>query len=619
MDAPAPPPASPVAEAYARRIAELAEAEKAIRGRDDALSRARGIAFLAAVGPGLYGLFAPSSLVWSFAGAAGLVFLVLVYLHAKVATELFDIERRTRFCEQALERAAGTYRTADAYARGDAWVDGEHPYLGDLDVFGPASLFEQLNVTQTPGGAALLAGWLSRPADAETIRQRQRAARELSSQPKLREDLAIAGMRAGTIDRDLTRFVTWTKGAPTMLGRGAVIVIALLFCAATIVLLALPDLVPIGGGRAWLAPAAVQVLILLALRGKADEVLAPVCLKRSPLGQYAEMLALLEEARFEDPDLEALRQQLAPRDEAPASAVLGDLDRLIGYASVRHNALVLVVADLFLVWDLWTAWLVDRWRGRHGAEVERWLDALAELEALISLGAFAHEHPSFAWPELTDEVVFEATALGHPLIPAADRVVNDVAIGGAHCKALMVTGSNMSGKSTMLRAVGVAAVLAQAGAPVCAASLRIGPVDVYTSMRIGDALDRGASRFYVEVAKLKRVVDAVLEQAGPRSLLFLLDEVLHGTNSRERNIGAKAVVRFLVAEGAIGAVSSHDLGLVELEALTEGDVRNVHFEDHLDGDTMAFDYRMKQGPVATSNALRLMRGVGIRVPGLEEA
>jgi DNA mismatch repair ATPase MutS len=180
----------------------------------------------------------------------------------------------------------------------------------------------------------------------------------------------------------------------------------------------------------------------------------------------------------------------------------------------------------------------------------------------------------------------------------------------------MITGSNMSGKSTMLRSMGLGAVLAQAGAPVCAAELTMSPVRVFTSMRVGDALDRGVSRFYMEVEKLKRIVDALDEAGAP--VMFLLDEVLHGTNSRERIIGAKAVVRYLVEHGAIGAVSSHDLGLVELERLTDGKVKNVHFEDHIENGRMCFDYRMKAGAVSTSNALRLMRDVGLTVPGLSD-
>jgi DNA mismatch repair ATPase MutS len=326
-------------------------------------------------------------------------------------------------------------------------------------------------------------------------------------------------------------------------------------------------------------------------------------------------MRLLESHRFEDPHLSELQQALEPTRGVTASAAMKRLDSLAGLAALRHNALIYIVAELLLSWDVWCAFLLDRWRARYGARVDGWLEALSELEALAALATFADEHPGYAWPELAgDSPHFRAVALGHPLIVPPQRVVNDVTLD-AEVAALMITGSNMSGKSTMLRSVGIAAVLAQAGGPVCAQQLALSPLRVITSMRVGDALDRGASRFYMEVRKLKRVVD---ELDGEVPLLFLLDEVLHGTNSRERNIGAKAVVKHLVAHGAIGAVSSHDLGLVELESLTDGRVMNVHFEDHLEAGEMRFDYRMKAGPVSTSNALRLMREVGIRVEGLAD-
>jgi DNA mismatch repair ATPase MutS len=242
--------------------------------------------------------------------------------------------------------------------------------------------------------------------------------------------------------------------------------------------------------------------------------------------------------------------------------------------------------------------------------VRTWLAAIAEMEALASLGSFAAEHPDFAFPEVVEAPLrFEAEALGHPLLPEKRRVVNDVTIPGEG-RALMVTGSNMSGKSTLLRSIGLAAVLALSGAPVCARRLRLGVCSVRTSMRVKDSLEEGVSHFYAELGRLKSVVSAVND--GER-VLFLLDEVLHGTNSRERIIGAKAVVKHLLERGAFGAVSSHDLGLVDLEAESDGHVTNVHLEESVEGEKMTFDYKVKPGPVATQNALRLMKLIGIDV------
>jgi DNA mismatch repair ATPase MutS len=251
-----------------------------------------------------------------------------------------------------------------------------------------------------------------------------------------------------------------------------------------------------------------------------------------------------------------------------------------------------------------------RWRVRAGSQVRRWIEAMAELEALASLATFAEEHPSFAFPEVSaGDLHLVAEGLGHPLIPATARVENDVTLGSPG-NVLLVTGSNMSGKSTLLRAMGINAVLALAGGPVCARRLSMACCQVRTSMRITDSLEEGVSHFYAELLRLKAIVDAA--NAGER-VLFLLDEVLHGTNSRERNIGAKAVVSHLMMEGAIGAVSSHDVGLADLEVESGGRVKNVHFQELVEAGKMTFDYRLKPGVVTSSNALRLMKLIGIRV------
>jgi MutS domain V len=618
MDAPEPLDAADPAAAYRVRLEELNAQAASLDARDGQLSRVRGVTFLIAVGGGLYGLFQPTAMIWAGVGVAALVFLVFVFLHAGVSTKQFERERRVKLCELALERIAGRYRVPDseAHRRGDDRVDANHPYSGDLDVYGRSSLFEQLNQTQSSGGAELLAAWLREPASVEVIRGRQGAAIELAKLTSLREEMAMAGMRAGKVDHDVTRLLKWAEEPADMAKSGTPLALASIgLVIATMALLVASSLWTGVWTKAWLVGMGVQIAFLMAVRGRVEPILQPVCVKQSPLAKYRELFAIGEHAAFEHEALVELQSRL--RADGGASKRIESLERLVGLATVRHNALGIFVADVFLLWDIWLGWLIDRWRARSGREIAGWLNTLSELEALASLGTFAHEHADFAWPELVDDgPCFEAEQLGHPLIPSDERVVNDIELG-AKCPALMVTGSNMSGKSTMLRSVGVSAVLAQAGAPVCATSLRMSPLRVYTSMRIGDALDQGASRFFMEVRKLKAVVDATDEAEGD-ALLFLLDEVLHGTNSRERNIGAKAVVRHLVARGAIGAVSSHDLGLVELEQLTDGAVVNVHFEDHIIGGKMSFDYRMKAGAVSTSNALRLMKAVGIDVVGLDD-
>jgi len=282
-----------------------------------------------------------------------------------------------------------------------------------------------------------------------------------------------------------------------------------------------------------------------------------------------------------------------------------------------------------LAWDLNCAIALERWRAKGGGRLRGDLDALARLEALVALGTRAFERPHDAWPELVEDNVhmeFRAEKLGHPLIAPSKVVRNDVHVGAGAASVLLVTGSNMSGKSTLLRAVGANVVLALAGAPVRASSMRTSPFSVHTSMRVRDSLSEGVSHFFAELQRLKQVVDAAdaaTRDAGARPVLFLLDEILHGTNSRERHLGARAIVRHLAASKACGAVSTHDLALAALESEVPGKVANVHFREQVSRDssgkeTMTFDYALLPGVVTSSNALRLMRIVGIDVPIPEE-
>ncbi|HEX3579781.1 MAG TPA: hypothetical protein VHY33_14555 [Thermoanaerobaculia bacterium] len=272
----------------------------------------------------------------------------------------------------------------------------------------------------------------------------------------------------------------------------------------------------------------------------------------------------------------------------------------------RRNQFLAPFALLFL-WTTNIAFAIERWRIESGAEIVRWISTIAELEALLSLSSFAFEHPAFTMPAVIDgAALFDGAAVGHPLIPDDRRVANDVRIGG-DLRLLIVSGSNMSGKSTLLRAIGVNTILALAGAPVCAARLRVTPMSVGASISLNDSLSEGASRFYAEILRIRDILRM------PPPLLFLLDEVLGGTNSHDRRIGAAAIIRGLVDRGAIGLATTHDLALAQIADDLAPRAANVHFEDHLENGEVMFDYRMRSGVVTKSNALELMRAVGIEV------
>jgi hypothetical protein len=603
-----------VDERVRARLRALEGERAAVERRDTTLSRARALLFFLSCAVALAALFRVGGVGWTALLGVLAPFAVIVVVHARVAARAFELDRRLELARRSLARIEGRHRAGknEEQRLGERYLDPEHAYARDLDLFGPGSLFEQLDTTHTAGGADRLAAWLLAPADLATVRARQAAVRELAALPAFREELAVASMRAGPgIARDASALVRWARApaAGAWLGRAAWA--SVLLGALAVGLAVAHAVLGLGWTRLWILAAVAELALGIALRARIEPVIAPVSERVSPLGGLGALLAQVEAHPFADPSLATLRARVAPPGRAGAAHALGRLDTLAGLVAVRHNALVQLLANAFLGWDVGCAWLVERWRRGAGGSLAGWLDALAEIEALSALATFADEHPAFVWPEPSEgPATFEAAGLAHPLLAAEARVPNDVHLALAR-PALLVTGSNMSGKSTLLRSIGVAAVLALAGAPVCARRLRLSGLRAFTSIHVDDSLERGISRFYAELRRLKRALDAAAA-AGP-PVLFLLDEVMHGTNSRERHIGAEGVVRRLLELGAIGAFTSHDLGLVPLEERTGGRVRNVHFEDQLDGAEMRFDYVMKPGPVATSNALRLMREVGIDV------
>jgi hypothetical protein len=617
-DSPLP---DPLAQTRARRDALAAEAADLSR-RSSRLSGLRGVAFLAAASLAGYGMLRSLPAVgWIVVAILVLAFLAFVIAHGVLIAREASVERRLSVVDRSLERLAGKIPKALDEA---PKVPAGHPYALDLDVFGDASVFQLIDETRTEPGTSTLGRWLSAPASPEEIAERQQAVRELAGRTAFREDLAAIGIAAGTRGKAASPLVAWAEAPAVLEGKTTHLLLIAAFVLVPITLLLLVlysthgDAVPLLR-RAFLVPFALQIIVLIVARAKIEPVIAAAASKEAPFGRYRELFARIEAEPFTAPRLVSLKEAIAGGAEGrSASRELAAFERILGFAELRHSGLVHLLADLFLLWDVFVAVAFERFRARAGGHVQGWFRALGELEALASLGGFAFERPDFAFPAVESGLPrFGAEGLGHPLIPADRRVTNDVELP-APGMGLLVTGSNMSGKSTLMRAMGLAAVLGQAGAPVCARRLSMTPLAVRTSMRISDSLEQGVSHFYAELEKLKAVVDAA---NGGDPVLFLLDEVLHGTNSRERHIGARAVVVHMLDKGAIGAVTSHDLALADLAEKSGGRVRNVHFEELVAGGRMTFDYKLKPGVVATTNALRLMKLVGIAValPEAEEA
>jgi len=593
-------PADPRSEYERRRdahAATLAGAEKRHR-LASRLRLATAIAAIALAWASLdRELFAPLWLVVPVA-----VFVGLVFWHQRVKETLERSRRGEALYVGGLARLDGVWHGRGP--AGDDLVPPEHLYAEDLDVFGDGSLFQLLSQARTHHGERTLASWLAATAKADDVRSRQSAVAALRSRLDLREDLALAGE---TLRRaiDADRLAAW-GAKPATLGSTWVSAVAVLVSACTIAAFAL-----YGAGRVPAAlPLAASVLqagFLATQQRRVARALRGVDHAASDLALLALLLERFEKECFVEPRLSSLHGALQASG-APASARIHGLRRRVELLDAGRNLLFLPIA-IVLLWQVHGAWWIDRWRARFGPEIARWLETMGELEALSSLASHAFEHPGDIFPELAGGAPsFVAEELGHPLLPVATCVRNDVRLDG-ETQALVVSGSNMSGKSTLLRAVGANAILALAGGTVRARRLCLTPLSLGASIRTHDSLQDGRSRFQAEIERLGAVMHAA-EKSAP--LLFLLDEILAGTNSHDRRIGAEAVLRGLLDRGAIGLVTTHDLALAEI---AESDPRmgNVHFEDHVEGGRMHFDYRMRSGVVRRSNAIALMRAIGLPV------
>jgi MutS domain V len=608
------------ASALRARRETLGTLEQDLVARSGRLSGLRGVLFLiAAVALGYALTRDASTLVWVIVGLCWLVFFVVVAVHGGIVSQETEVKARIGILDRWLSR---TLDKLPESLPNSPTPNPAHPYAVDLDVFGASSVFQLLDDTRTSPGTSTLAMWLSMRATPEEIASRQAAVRELSERAMFREDLAALGIAGETRGRPVEPLVEWSEMPPVLNSSTDHLAVRAAFVLVPTTLILLTTSLVLGDNaspllhRAWYVPFGLQLVLLFFIGGKVAPMLAKAASKEAPFGRYKGIFARIEAEPFDSPRLQALKAALGiGGDGRPASHELETFENILGYVELRHSGLVHLLANVFLLWDVFCGYAMDRFRARAGKNVRGWFKSLGEIEALSSIGAFAYEHPAYAFPEVEAGAPrFEAEGLGHPLIPGGRRIGNSVDLPGPG-HSLLITGSNMSGKSTWLRSMGLAAVLAQTGAPVCAKKLRMTPLSVRTSMRISDSLEHGVSHFYAELEKLKSVVDAANRE---EPVFFLLDEVLHGTNSRERNIGARAVVVHLLEKNAIGAVTSHDLALAELADTTKGQVVNVHFKELVHEGKMTFDYVLSPGVVSTTNALRLMKLVGINVKGIDD-
>jgi MutS domain V len=556
------------------------------------------------------------SILWILLPAVA--FVALMMAHERLLRQLKRRRRAEAFFQRGIARLKGDW--AGLGETGERYLDAAHPNAQDLDLFGKASLFELMSSARTHIGEATLAQWLLTPETPDRIRARQAAVEELRGELGLREQLAVLAedARKGV---DPVSLAHWGEAAPQLASPGlrasvwafrtlGIAGLAAGF-AAMIADAGLMQMAPwahIAGRDLFLLALAVNGIFYYRNRAAMELVVAAVDEAAQELRLLADVLALLEKQSFRAPLLVEVRASL-DAEGVPPSVRLARLGRIMDSLDSRDNILVKLM-EPFVLWTPYWAIQVEEWRKQSGRAVRRWLEATGAMEALSSIAGYAFEHPEDPFPEFAESgLCFEGEGLAHPLI-AEDRAVrNDLAIGG-DLRIVVVSGSNMSGKSTMLRTVGINTVLAQMGAPVRARRMKLSPLAVGASIRLNDSLHEGRSRFYAEILRLRQILDLT---AGKLPVLFLIDEFMHGTNSHDRRIGAEAMARGLVKRGAIGLITTHDLALASIADELGSKAANVHFEDSVEGSEIHFDYKMRPGVVRKSNAIELMRSVGLEV------
>ena len=617
-------------EAY--RTAEARHGAVLDRARSDVrfVETGRVVTFLVAALAALLRNDLPIGATWSLAiaGVATVAFVALVVRHRRLKAGMRRAEvgaglarlgalRLWRQWDEIADQHAALGYSDALLDPGGAGVDG-HAYAEDLDVFGPASLRALLGPTPSPTGVRSLRRWLGEPSAPREVARRQSAVRSLAVDFAGREALATEALLVDAVDDRAWRgFLDWLREEPvfgTTLPRWAPWV-ARVLPAVTILLFVLQSGLGLPLSRlSWGIPFAMQLALAWWWGGALRGYFARVTENARGLRRYHALFAAWENYRSDDPAVSEVQRRLVGEGGRPASVEVRRLERWLDATDSRASMFHVVFAVMLLE-DVHLAWGLERWRVTAGARVEGWFDAVGELEALAALATLAHDHPDWCWPELRDGVPgLEAEELGHPLISEGVLRRSDVRVDPPG-RFLLVTGSNMSGKSTLLRSLGLAAVMAQAGAPVCARRLVMTPLRTFTSMRIHDSLRDGVSYFMAELNRLKKLVDAAGRngEAEP-ALLYLIDEVLQGTNSEERRVAARRIVSHLLDAHAIGAVTTHDLSLHEDDRLDPAATK-VHFREHVGGEAggavLTFDYKLRPGLATSRNALKLLEIVGL--------
>ncbi|MFB2118809.1 DNA mismatch repair protein MutS [Parapedobacter sp. 2B3] len=548
--------------------------------------------------------------VWLVVGLFLLIvlcFVALVWRQSKLEVQKASWEDFLAVNQNELAMADGK---PNRYPDGSVYMDRKHPYSGDLDIFGPSSVFALINRCATPPGNHLLAKWLSAPADADTVVGRQAVVDELAADTAwcqhFQTDLFFNLAQHSDFKQQFAGFLQGGHTLESKFLRRYVEIVPWLMISVVGLAIFWP---PATALAIFLALA--HLLAAMAYGGKVGRIAGQVDRAGRILGAFAKSFERIETRRWESGRAQALIASLQERDgEKPVSAIFGELATLIDRLDYRLNMLVGGVLNMVALWDFRQVFAVLDWRGRYGSQVLAALDVVAAFEALVSLATLRRNHPHWAFPEVvaSTQPFVTATDLSHPLIAPKTAVPNDYTMDGH--RVALITGSNMAGKSTFLRVIGTNAVLAFCGAPICGTGMRLSVFHVVSYMRIADSLNESTSTFKAELNRIEDVLKAVRTQP---DTFFLIDEMLRGTNSKDKYLGSKAIIKRLIADGGVGMVATHDLQLAKLAEEYPGRLANFHFDIQVQEGEMLFDYKLKPGECTIFNASLLLKNIGIDV------
>ncbi|MGH7206161.1 MAG: MutS family DNA mismatch repair protein [Nitrospiraceae bacterium] len=564
----------------------------------------------------------PYKLQWYHLGNAAMgsfliIFLIVARYHSRLENRMHRLRlwrdiKHTHLARLKLNWQAIPARTTPA--------PDAHPYATDLDITGPHSLFSLLNTTVSSNGRDRLAAWLLNQPYSQTNwpthwLARQSLVKEMASLPLFRDRLVLEASLIGKAEIDGHRIHAALQVPAAFSGLVPVLVIETILAAGTWVLALASALGAVPSY--WTLSFGAYAIIYMLISGQTAPIFGRALSLHHELEKLGAVFRYLECRSYAvTPQLGRLCAPLTSGARRP-SEYIRRFARVCQALSVRAHPLVHLVLNAAGPWDLWWIFRFQRLHKQVLPEIPTWLDKLAELEAASALGNFAYLNPAYHWPSLLSPAgngrpaTITAQALGHPLIPAAQRVTNDLNLWSVG-RILIITGSNMSGKSTFLRTLGINTCLAQAGAPVCAASFEWTWVRISCCIRVDDSLEAGLSFFYAEVKRLKRLLDEARDRSAP-PVLFLIDEIFKGTNNRERLIGSRSFVKALAGSNGFGLITTHDLELAELEKEIPN-AANAHFRETVEANELRFDYRLRHGPCPTTNALRIMALEGLPVP-----